>query len=64
MYSPREQNTHGQRDHQDVIAACPQEVQLDLVEDGMTEIKRRDDIEEIRTHEDDIGSFDGDGGAG
>lgn len=48
----------------EVVDGRPNEVEADLTEDAAREVESGDDVEEIRLHEDDVGCFDGDVGAG
>lgn len=59
-----EEEAHGEWDAEDVVDAGPDEVSADGGEDGFGEVECGDDVEEVGTHEDDVGGFNGDGGAG
>ena len=59
-----EEETHGEGDAEDVVDTCPDEVATDDGEDGSGEVEGGDDVEEVGTHEDDVGCFDGYGGSG
>lgn len=63
MQPDGEEDAHGERDAEDVVDACPDEVPSDDGEDGAGEVEGCDDVEEVGAHEDDVGCFDSDGGA-
>lgn len=47
MPSPGEENTHGERDHQHVIATCPEEIDFDLPKDSASQVQSGDNVEEV-----------------
>lgn len=64
MHAERQEEAHGEGDAEYVVDACPDEVAAHGGEDGAGEVEGCDDVEEVGPHEDDVGRFDGDGGAG
>ena len=50
---------HRERNPQQIIDARPREVPPDRTEDGARKVEGRNDIEQIRTHEDNVGCFNG-----
>lgn len=60
MYPDGQEEAHSEWYTEDVVDACPDEISTDGGEDGAGEVECGYDIEEVRTHEDDVGGFDGD----
>lgn len=60
----RQEEAHGERDAEHVVDTGPDEVAPDGGEDGAREVQRRDDVEQVRAHEHDVGRFDRHGRAG
>jgi hypothetical protein len=61
---PRQQEAHGQRDADEVVNSGPHEVQADLPEDAAGQVDGGDDVEQVVAHEDDVGRFHRNVGAG
>lgn len=65
VQSDREEETHREREANNVVAARPHKIQLYPAEDGPGEMEGGRDIEEgLRPHQNDIGGLHGDVGAG
>lgn len=49
------EETHPRTD--EVVHCCPNEVEADLTKDSTRQVERGDNVEEVRLHEHDVGSF-------
>lgn len=47
MPSPGQEESHGKRDHQNVVETCPDQIRLDFTEDGSSEIEGGDGVKEV-----------------
>lgn len=58
-----EEEAHSERDTEDVVDTCPDEVAADNREDLPRQMQGRDHIQKVGAHKDDVSGFDGDGRA-
>jgi hypothetical protein len=64
MQTPWQEETHSQRNHENVVKARPDQIGSDFGEDSATQIQSGNDIEEVGPHEDNISCLNGHGCAG
>ena len=57
----REEETHGKRDAEHIVHACPDEVTADGGEDRAREVESGNHVEQVGAHKDDVRGLDGDG---
>ena len=54
----REEESHGERNADDIVYARPDEIPLDHCENAVRKAESGNDIEEVRSHQNDICCFD------
>ena len=60
VQSKGKEEAHGKWDAEYVVDTSPDEISSDDGEDFAGKVQGSDDVEEIRAHEDNVGSFDSD----